>query len=144
MNQHCSFSFQGVQLLVNNEVGERIAKVTDKVLRGKMTEEDDKNLDKLKNKRPANVPNMQIPMIEEFLWRQLKRETKTYDFVQKKSLENYNLVLSPLIKALDLFKSKSDHNKVVEHVKDAYKIIGLTIKSTNIARMEKNKKRATP
>ena len=128
------------------EVGERIAKCTDKALRGKMTEEDDKNLDELKkkNKRPANVPNMQIPMIEEFLWRQLKRETKTYDFVQKKSLENYNLVLSPLIKALDLFKSKSDHNKAVEHVKDAYKIIGLTIKSTNIARMDKIKKELHP
>ena len=45
-----------------------------------------KNLEELKkkHKRPANVPNMQIPMIEEFMWLQLKRETKTYVFAQKK------------------------------------------------------------
>ena len=83
-------------------------------------------------------------MIEEFMWRQLKRETKTFDFVQKKSVENYNLVLAPIIKALELFKSKTDQSKAVEYVKDAYKIIGSNRQGHKHCKDGENKKGTTP
>ena len=124
--------FFGGQDETGPEVTERIAKVTNKALRGEKTKEDDEKLQALKkkHKRPENIKNMQIPRIEDFMWRQLKRETRTYDFVQQKALEGYNSILSPLVKALDLFKSKSQQDKAIEYVTDAYKIIRLTVKAT--------------
>ena len=133
--------FQG-QEETGPKVQERIAKVTERALRGEIDEEEEKNLKllKKKHKRPENIPNMQIPKIEPFMWRNLRRETRATDFVQLKALENYNYVLTPLIKALDLFKSKKDQQKAVEYVADAYKLIGSAVKATNIARMDKIKK----
>ena len=133
--------FQG-QEETGPKVQERIAKVTERALRGEIDEEEEKNLKllKKKHKRPENISNMQIPKIEPFMWRNLKRETRATDFVQLKALENYNYVLTPLIKALDLFKSKKDQQKAVEYVADAYKLIGSAVKATNIARMDKIKK----
>ena len=49
-------------------------------------------------------------------------------------------MLTPLIKALDLFKSKKDQQKADKYVADAYKLIGSAFKATNIARMDKIKK----
>ena len=46
-------------------------------------------------------------------------------------------MLTPPIKALDLFKSKKDQQKAVKYVADAYKLIGSAVKATNIARMDK-------
>ena len=134
--------FFGSQDETGPEVTERTAKVTDKALRGEKTKEDEEKLQALrkKHKRPENIKNMQIPRIEDFMWRQLKRETRTYDFVQQKALEGYNSILSPLVKALDLFKSKSQQDKAIEYVTDAYKIIGLIVKATNNARVEKIKR----
>ena len=74
------------------------------------------------------------------MWRHLKAETRAGDFIQVKALENYSYILTPLIKALDLFKSKSDQDKAIEYVSDAYKLTGLMVKATNNARMEKVKK----
>lgn len=124
----------------------RIAKVTNGALRGAKTKEDDEKLQALRkeHKRPENIENMQVPKIEDFLWRQLKRETRTYDFVQQKALESYNLILSPLVKALDLFKAKSGRKQAIKYVTEAYKIVGLTIKNTNNARIEKLKKELQP
>ena len=83
---------------------------------------------------------MQIPRIEDFMWRQLKRETRTYDFIQQKALEGYNSILSLLVKALDLFKSKSQQDKAIEYGIDAYKVIDLTVKAISNARVEKIKR----
>ena len=128
------------------EVPERIAKITQRALRGEIDKEAEKKLKELrkKHKRPSNIDNMQIPTIEPFMWRQLRRGTRSTDFVQIKALESYNYILTPLIKALDLFKSQKDQKKAVEYVADAYKLIGLTVKTTNIARMEKVKKELHP
>lgn len=60
--------------------------------------------------------------------------------MQIKALENYSYILTPLIKALDLFKSKTEQEKAVEYISDAYKLIRLMVKATNNARMEKVKK----
>ena len=137
--------FQG-QDKTGPDVGERIAKITNKALRGNMSEDDDENLKKLMKeyRRPGNIPNLQVPQIENFLWRQLKRETKSSDFAMKKALENYALIMTPIIKALELWKTKTDNKQVMEYVKDAFKILGLTIKVTNIARMDKVKKELNP
>ena len=65
------------------------------------------------------------------MWRHLKTETRAGDFIQVKSLENYSYILTPLIKALDLFKPKSDQDKAIEYVSDAF--TELMVKATNKA-----------
>ena len=66
--------------------------------------------------------------------RPLKRETRVTDFIQIKVIENYNYIITPLIKALDFLKAKKEQEKAVEYIDDAYKLIGLSVKATNIAR----------
>lgn len=39
---------------------------------------------KEKHKRPVNIANMQIPKTEQFMWKNLKKETRARDFVQFK------------------------------------------------------------
>lgn len=141
------------------EVSERMAKIANKALRGKWVkktaedkinqkesdEEKFANLRK-KHKRPANVENLQIPKADLNLWRQLKRDTKTMDYLQHKAIANYNLAMTPLVKALDLFKNndQQDTKVGVEYVMDAFKILGLVIKQTVIARRERIKKELLP
>ena len=127
-------------------VQERIARVTERALRGEITNKEDEKMQTLKEKhrRPANIANMQIPKIDPFMWRHLKAETRAGDFIQVKALENYSYILTPLIKALDLFKSNSDQDKAIEYVSDAYKFTGLMVKATNNARLEKVKKELHP
>lgn len=61
--------FEG-QADIRPKVQERIAKVTERALRGEITKKEEEKLQALKEKhrRPANIANMQIPKIEQFLW----------------------------------------------------------------------------
>ena len=65
------------------EVQVRIAKVTERALRGEIIKKDEEKLQALKEKHrwPANIANMQIPKIEQFIWRHRKRVS---NFVQIK------------------------------------------------------------
>ena len=123
-------------------VQERIAKVTERALRREITKKEEEKMPTLKEKhrRPTNIANTQISKIEPFMWRHLKAEIRAGDFIQVKALKNYSYILTPLIKALELFKSKSDQDKAIEYVPDAYKLTGLMVKATNKARMEVKKK----
>ena len=73
-----------------------IAEVTERALRGEITKKDEDKLQVLKEKYrwPANIANMQIPKIEQFMWKHLKKETRTSDVVQIKVLENYSYSLT--------------------------------------------------
>ena len=78
------------------EVQKGIAEVTERALRGEITKKDEDKLQVLKEKYrwPANIANMQIPKIEQFMWQHLKKETRTSDVVQIKVLENYSYSLT--------------------------------------------------
>ena len=65
-----------------------MAKITQKALRGKKSKKDEERLKKVreKHKRPKNVENLQAPNVEDFAWRQLKREVKQVDYALKKGV----------------------------------------------------------
>ena len=138
--------FFGGQDETGPDVSERMAKITDQALRGAKTKGDDDKLKELakSHKRPKNIINMQVPKVDDLLWRQLKRETKTIDFIQQKATANYNLIMTPLIKALDLFKQKDQQKTAIGFVTDAYKMLGLTVKQTTHARRERIRKELQP
>lgn len=58
---------------------------------GPETKKEDEKLQALKEKhlRPKNTQNLQIPKVDEGLWRKLKREVKTVDYLQQKAIANY-------------------------------------------------------
>ena len=77
---------------IGEAVNEKIAGISEKALRGPKTKKEDEKLQKLKEKhlRPKNIQNLQIPKVDDGLWRQLKREVKTIDYMQQKAIANYD------------------------------------------------------
>ena len=128
------------------EVGEKMAKITQKAVRGPKSKKDEENLQALKQKhlRPKNIPNLQAPKIDEFLWRQLKRDVKKADYLQQTAVKNYAQAMTPLIKALDLMQSNRDPEITKKHVMDSFKILSLQVKTTNLNRLEQVKKELHP
>ena len=128
------------------EVGEHIARITEKALRGGSSKKDEEKLQDLKqkHKRPMNINNLQVPKVEEMLWRQLSRSTKHSDFMQQVAVANYGQAMVPIIKALELMQSKKDPERMQTYMMDAFKTLSLLIKTTNTARLEKVKKELNP
>lgn len=127
-------------------ISEQLACIVDKGLRGK---KDNAESDKLKDfkdlyKRPANVANLQVPKVDDTLWRQLKQETKSADFLHQRAISNYNFNLVPILRALDALIKDKDLGKAQKHLMDAVKIACLTIKTTNAVRAEKIRKEIQP
>lgn len=127
------------------DVGERTAKITNEALRGQKRKEDDEKMKELakEHKRPKNVENLQVPKVDDILWRQLKRETKTIDFIQQKATSTYNLALTPLVRALDKLKQK-EYAEAVPHMTATFKILCLAVKQTTHARRERIKREVDP
>ena len=110
-------------------VGDQIARITNKAVRGPKSKKDDEKLQKLTEKhlRPRNVANLQAPKVEEFLWRQLRRDVKKVDYVRQTALNSYSLAVTPITKALDALQA-NDSGLAKTHIMDAFKILCLTIK----------------
>ena len=124
------------------EVGEQIARISERVLRGTKTKKDGEKFQALKDKhkRPRNISNLQAPKVEEFLWGQLSKDLRTVDYYQKKAVTNYGQAMVPLIKALECINGNKQPEKVAELVMDAFKLLSLNIKLTNMNRLERVKK----
>ena len=114
-------------------------------LRGKVQSEKMKKLAE-KYKRPANVENLQVPKVEETLWRQLCKEAKVSDYILQKSQSSYALALIPIIKAVGAIhnmKSK-EMRELRELITDAFKILTLEVTNNHEIRREKIKKELEP
>lgn len=111
-------------------------------MRGKAQEDKLKELQS-KHKRPANVENLQVPKVDEQLWRQLRRETKSQDYILQKTQGTLSLALIPVAKALNLAKD-SNKPELKEMIADTFKIITQAISSSNTVRREKIKKDLDP
>lgn len=136
-----------VQDGTGEEVGDQIAKITERALRGTKNKKDEEKLQELQQKhlRPKNIQNLQVPKVDDILWRQLKRETKNVDYLQQKAVANYSQALIPIIKALELLKSSSGKaTEATGHIMDAFKILCLNIKATNLGRTERIKRELQP
>ena len=142
-----------------DEVGEQIACITNNALRNVTCKKEDntkEKKDKFKtdqdkldalqklHKRRKNIANLETPLIEEFLWQQLRRDVKTVDYHQKTAVSNYNQALVPLIKALDMMQTTKAPTQLSSYIMDAFKILSLNIKLTNQNRLDKVKRELLP
>lgn len=125
-------------------IHEDLANVANKALRSKSKPEKTKLLQD-KHKRPVNVENLQIPRVDEQVWKQLKKDTKSYDFAVQKCQQGMCLALIPTLKALELLKQPQPQIATVKDlVGDIFKCLAQTIVRSNENRMEKIKKDLLP
>ena len=96
-----------------------------------------------KYKRPENVPFMQVPAVNESLWRQLHTHVKTHDYSIQKSQKNLSMALVPILRMMDILK-KDKNTELTALVGDAFKIIAHGLTSTTNLRRETIKKEIQP
>ena len=124
---------------------DKMARITKQALRGKKSKKDEKLKGlREKYKRPKNIENLQAPTVDEFAWRQMKREVKRVDYALKKGVLDCAQAITPLAKALEVMQGNSDPVTAKGYVMDAFKILCLTVKSTNIRRQELIKREMQP
>lgn len=92
---------------LGEEVSEQLSRMTNKALR----DTDKKDAERLKEfketyQRPKNVDSLQIPAVDEVIWRQLQSNTKNVDFMLQKVTGNYSLALTPLLKSTICIKQE--------------------------------------
>ncbi|XP_060579176.1 uncharacterized protein LOC132736112 [Ruditapes philippinarum] len=137
--------FFSLQQITGEEVSDHLASITNKALRVS----DKKDAEKIKEfrekyKRPKNVENLQVPTVEEVVWRQLQPNTKQADFLLQKVTGNYGLALTPILRALDLLKTKGSQEDITNCLMDTFKILCLTFKATNTSRGERIRRDIQP
>ena len=126
---------------VGEDVAEQIGKITDRALRGTKEKKDEEKLINLKQTHlpPKNVPNLQVPKVDNILWRQLKQEIRAVDFQLQKANANYNQALIPVVKAMEFMKN-NEPAKASECMPDAFETLCLHIKTNIAGRRERIRK----
>ncbi|KAH3773183.1 uncharacterized protein LOC127846495 isoform X2 [Dreissena polymorpha] len=127
---------------VGEEVSEKIASISQKALQCNADEKKIKEI-KERNKRPKNIPNLKIPQVDEFLWRQLRASTRNNDFILQKMHNTLASTAVPIIKALDHLQTSND-NKLKAYLSDAFKLITNGISKNVEVRREKIKREMAP
>lgn len=133
----------------DTEVGPKLedglAKMANDALRGKAQPEKLKKLTE-KYKRPANVENLQVPKVEETLWRQLRKEAKGADYLLQKTQSSFSLALIPIIKTVGIIHSSKNKElkPLLELVTDSFKILTLEVTNNHEVRRDKIKKELEP
>lgn len=139
-------NFFSSDAVVGEEIDSQLARITDQALRGPKNPKDKEKMQNLKDKykRPGNIKNLQVPKVEEMIWNQLRSTTKNVDFINQQAAASYNLALIPIIKTIELLRGRPGLKEVNNHLMDAFKILCLSIKSTNVARAERIRKDLQP
>ena len=131
----------------NEETGDDItpelAQLTNKVLRSRPKEDKSKSLT-TRHKRPKNVENLQIQKVNEQLWRQLKKDTKSFDFAMQRSQLSLCQALVPILKMMELFKGQHISQEIKELTGDTFKILAQAVVNSNDARKERIKRDLLP
>ena len=127
-------------------LSDKMARITEQALRGKKSKKDEEKFKGLreKYKRHKNIENLQAPTVEDIAWRQMKREVKREDYALKKGVLDCAQAITPLAKALGVMQGNRDPVTAESHIMDAFKILCLTVKSTNIKRQELIKREMQP
>jgi len=73
-----------------------------------------------KHLRPKNVNNLQVPKVEEQLQRQLKPETKAFDYTMQKSQSPLCQVMVPVHKIIETKKCEQASNKLKDLARDTF------------------------
>lgn len=109
---------------------------TRKLLRSKLKEEMIKQLQE-KHKRPNNVENLQVPKVDEVIWHQLRKETKSYDFAMQKKQAYVRQTLVPVMKLMQMIKEKESTESMHKIVSDIFIMLTRAVVQSNEGRMEK-------
>ncbi|XP_060589138.1 uncharacterized protein LOC132744443 [Ruditapes philippinarum] len=142
--QHLGEFFQE-KSATGEKTSDTLAQAVNDGLRAAVNPEKLKDL-QTKYLRPNNIENLQVPAVDNILWRQLRRETRAMDVQLQRETTHLSSALVPIIRALDAFKKNDKHNlqQAKEHVGDAFKMICLFINTTSQTRKEKIKKELLP
>lgn len=130
---------------IGPKIDDDLAKMANEALRGKARPEKLKKLAE-KYKRPANVENLQVPKVEELLWRQLRKESKGPDYLLQKTQSSFSLALIPIIKAVGILHNTKNKElrELQELVTDSFKILTLEVTNNHDVRRERIKKELEP
>ncbi|KAH3790296.1 hypothetical protein DPMN_168493 [Dreissena polymorpha] len=129
---------------MGDPVSDKIAEVCNRSIKNKAS---DKKIKEIKsgNKRPKNVEYLQIPRVEEFLWRQLHSSTRANNFMLQKSHGTLAQAAVPIVKALDHVQQSVSKYKVLKgHLSDAFKLLTNGIAQNVAVRREKIKRDMQP
>lgn len=141
-DEFCLMDFFEDDCETGKAIDDQLAVLCNKALRAQPKENKIKEvLDKYK--RPSNVENMQVPTVNEHLWRQLQPKVKAQDFLLQKSQRHYAAALVPVLKAMEHVKSEGNPN-LKELLGDTFKILSNAIIATSKLRREKIKKELLP
>ena len=95
-----------------------------------------------KHPRPKNIENLQVPKVDDLLWRQLRRDVKQVDYVQQQAVAAYGQAMVPLIKKME---ATEKHDKTVNIPSlVTFKMLSWNIKQTNLKRLERIQKELQP
>lgn len=123
-------------------ISDQLAVLSNKALRVPSKEEKVTEI-KSKHKRPSNVDCLQVPMVNDQLWRQLPPQVKALDFLLQKTQKNYSLALVPVLKAMDELK-KEGHPKMKELIGDTFKLLTNAFVTTSQVRRDRIRKELLP
>ncbi|XP_053377601.1 uncharacterized protein LOC128547901 [Mercenaria mercenaria] len=140
--------FQGAEE-TEGPVEEQLAKISGLALRGrtnKLSKQDEEALEayKKKYKRPENIESLQVPRLDDAIWRDARSGLKSYDFMLQKTTAALNLALIPAIRALENIKKNGEAHRTQEMVMDTFKILCLLIRETTATRAARIKKWVPP
>lgn len=97
-----------------------------------------------KHLRPKNIENLQVPKVDDLLWRQLKRDVKQVDYVQQQAVAAYGQAMVPLIKIMEATEKHDKTVNIPSLVSDTFKMLSWNIKQTNLKRLERIQKELQP
>ncbi|KAH3821689.1 hypothetical protein DPMN_123456 [Dreissena polymorpha] len=125
-------------------VSDKIAEVCNRSIKNKASDEKIKEI-KSRNKRPQNVEYLEIPCVEEFLWRQLCSSTRANDLMMQKNHGTLAQAAVPFVKALDHVQQSASKERVLKgHLSDALKLLTNGIAQNVAVRREKIKRDMQP
>ena len=140
MNELDSFFLESPE--TGDAMDDNIAKFTNKAIRVKADENQLKEI-RQKHKRPENIEYLQVPKVDDFLWRQLRGGTRANDFLLQKTHSLLASAAVPLLKALKSAQTSKDKDLKC-HLSDAFKLITDGIHSTIHVRRDKIKRDLQP
>ncbi|XP_060600952.1 uncharacterized protein LOC132754353 [Ruditapes philippinarum] len=95
------------------------------------------------HKRPNNVEFLQVPLVNEQLWRQLPSRVKAQDFLLQRTQKIFSSALVPVLKTMDELKTDG-RPKMKELIGDTFKLLNNAFVTTSQMRRDRIKKELLP
>ena len=90
--------------------------------------------------QPKNIENLQLPKVDNQLWLQLETDVKRVDYIQQQAVAAYGLAMVPLIRVMEATRKQDKSVNIPSLVKDAFRILSLNLKQTNLNHLDRIQK----